>query len=252
MSLYDESTSAACCRTLVAQVEQLVGEGRPQDALEFIAHYCQRYPNHGAAFELLGLLEAQLGMPEAAIDSLEMASLIVPLEVLSSRVLSIQYIKVGKEELGIDLLHALGTASHVGESSMRLIAQDLVALNQPKLARDVVVTGLERNAGSAPLWHELCAIETRLGEPANQCLEHVRRAMELRPEVAEYRVTAATLLIMLDLVAEAFQVVSQINDFQLKSMCCECCVWRLICIFDCFDDHRRLKICYDRMRALRY
>ncbi|MEM9586813.1 MAG: hypothetical protein AAGA03_05995, partial [Planctomycetota bacterium] len=79
------------------------------------------------------------------------------------------------------------------------------------------------------------------------CLESVQRAIELAPSTAEFRVTAATLMIRLDQVQAAYEVVRQVVTPQSVELDCPCCLWRLICIFDSFQDRERMAVCYDRL-----
>ena len=221
-----------------------------EHAIQYVEECCIESPDNGAAWELLGLLHSKQGQSQNARDHLERASLLIPLESWSSRMLAIEYINTGSRELGIDLLTELGKADHVTSQLGRLIAQDLCRLACPRLACEVLLHRITADPNNSELWHELSAAQSAAGMPTEVCMETVEKAISIAPSVAEYRVTAATLMILLDEPRGAYELACSITLKGIRSLNCSCCVWRLICLFDCFDDHERVTICYEQMRKL--
>lgn len=232
---------------LEAIADDLVN-GRLRAAHAWLCRRCEEQPLLGTAWELKGLLESQLGWQQDAIRSLEAASMLAPITPLASRCLALEYYAVGKERLGIELLYSLGEFQS-DPQLIRLLNHDLLRRGACSMAVDLVSKTLVQQPHSPLLWHELSASLAKLGRPAEDCLGPARRAVELQPGVACYRVTLATLLIRLDRSEEAYATV-RMSRRMLCQLTCECCIWRLICVFDCFHDRHRLKVCYNHWRTL--
>lgn len=238
-------------REVYDQLAITLQEGDVERALRYLDVICQEQEDDGAAWELRGLLLAQTNRPAEAVCSFERASLLIPLEPWSSRIMAIQYIGVGKTKLGIDLLTELGKSSVLATPLIRMVSHDLLTIGHPERAAEVVSHAIKRCPDDATLWHELAAVQSVLGEDAAVCLETVSRAIELLPDAVEFRVTAATLLIRMDQILEAYQLVRQVVSNDSIDLDCDCCLWRLIHLFSCFDDHARMQICYRRLNRSR-
>ena len=249
------ATHAYCFRMyssdqLYDELGEILANQGIEPALQQLDIICRDYPWHGGAWELRGLLESQAGRHNLAVRYFEQATELVPLESWSSRVMAISYIKIGRTALGIDLLQLLASSPQAGPGLIRIIIHDLINVGRAEIADEVVWTGLSRFSDNASLWHELSAIRSLLGYTPRQCLQAAQRAVMLAPEVAEYRVTMASVLIRMNLAREAYDVVACITDSGQVGLDCPCCLWRLICIFDCFDNPDAVTLCYERLSAL--
>ncbi|MEM8669102.1 MAG: tetratricopeptide repeat protein [Planctomycetota bacterium] len=244
-----ESTERSTAE-LYEQVAALLSQKDWDAAFSYVRQLCDRHPDYGPAWELRGILEVQLEHPHVAIHCLERASLLTPLDPLSSRLLALQYIVVERRQLGIDLLVELANSCKSMPPLIRLISQDLVGHGCLGAATDVLNVGLERFPACAMLWHELSAVQSRQGISLETCLRSVSHAVALSPHVADFRISAAMLMIKLNLAEEAYHCVRLIPLDELRCVSCDCCVWRLIHIFDCFNDRDRLRRCYEQLRYL--
>ncbi|MEO1529499.1 MAG: hypothetical protein AAFX06_29095 [Planctomycetota bacterium] len=220
-----------------------------QRAYDYIEELCSQTGDHGPAWEMRGLLASEVGESEQAVRSLENASLLVALEPVSSRTLALEYIRLGRRGLGIDLLHSLGMEDHIESALLRLLAQDLCRLGKPTLAVDCLASRLSFEREDAALWHDLSAAQTASGLAKERCLDSARRAIALAPSVTEFRVTASLLLIHLDRPDEAYHLVTELPAAAIRQIDCPCCLWRLICLFDCYNDRARARLCYDLLSA---
>lgn len=244
------STNTPTPQQLYDELSFVLSQGNVNAALEQLDMICRLHPDHGGAWELRGLLQAQSGRPNLAVRYFERASELVSLEIWSSRVMAIQYVMLGRERTAVGLLYTVGIKTSLPAAMSRLISQDLLTLGYPELSVEVIRAGISRHGGDPGLWHELSAIQSQLGESPLECLKSVERAILLAPGTAEFRVTAATLMIRMDLSVEAYEMVRQVVSSDAVELDCACCLWRLICIFDCFDDRVRMAVCYDRLRSL--
>ncbi|MFG0267027.1 MAG: hypothetical protein ACF8AM_18035 [Rhodopirellula sp. JB055] len=237
--LYDQLTTVLC-------------EGNIHKALQHLQKICDDQENDGAAWELRGLLQAQAQQPADAVQSFERASLLIPLEPWSSRVMALQYIAIGRSQLGIDLLFELGTSSLLKTPLVRMVSHDLLTLGHPEKSAEILCQAIERSPEDAILWHELSATQSVLGEAPSECLTSAYRAIELMPEATEFRVTAATLLIRMDQVLEAYHLVRQVVTSESIELDCDCCLWRLIHLFNCFADRDRVRVCYRKLQSKQF
>lgn len=235
---------------LYAELETRLTEGNLDRSLRVLDRICSQHDHHAGAWEMRGILEAKSGRPNLSIRYFERASELASLETWSSRTMAIQYVAIDRRDLGTKLLHTLGMSGRLQIGMLRTVSRDLLTLSRPELSADIIWNALKSDQDNALLWHELSAIQSVLGASPDVCLESVERAIRLAPTAIEFRVTAATLMIRLDQINEAYEMVRQVVTPQRVDLDCPCCLWRLICIFESFDDHERLAVCYDRLSGI--
>ncbi|MEM9827813.1 MAG: hypothetical protein AAF958_14575 [Planctomycetota bacterium] len=235
---------------LYAELEATLYSGDIDSSLRLLQRVCGEFPDHVGAWELRGLLEAQRGRPRSAILYLNRAGEIGALETWSTRTLAMQYRAIDKTDVATDLLHSLGLHGDLGTGLMRRVLHDLIELRRPELAAQLAWHELQLDAKNAVIWHELAAAQSVIGLPPEDCLRSVQHAIEIAPEIVEYRVTASTFLIRMDAIREAYDVVCQVVSPSKLQLDCPCCLWRLICLFETFGDHDRMSLCYRKLRTL--
>ncbi|MCD0461159.1 tetratricopeptide repeat protein [Roseiconus lacunae] len=233
---------------LYAELSQSIEDGCVEDAIEGLDAICRLNPEDGGAFELRGLLAAQTQRPNLAVLYLERADQLTVLEPLSYRILAFSYIAVGREKQGVELLCRIAVNFADQPWFNRLVARDLLCRGYPDFASDALIQGIGAVPSESETWHELAAVQSVQGESPEKCLDSVSRAIDLAPACVKYRVTASNLLIRLDALDLAYQTVCQVVTADNCEIDCECCLWRLIFLFDCFDDHERMAACYRRLR----
>ncbi|MEM1228524.1 MAG: hypothetical protein AAGJ40_22760 [Planctomycetota bacterium] len=235
---------------LYAELERHLGDDDLDGSLLVLDQICRLHDDHAGAWEMRGLLEAKAGRPNLSVRYFERASELASLEIWSSRTLAIQYVAIDRKELAAEVLHVLGLSGRLETAMLRVVSHDLLTLERPELAADITWNAIKSDRENALLWHELSAIQSVLGESPETCLQSVQRAIELAPVTTEFRVTAATLMIRMDQVQAAYDVVRQVVTPRHVELDCPCCLWRLICIFESFDDHERMAVCYDRLTGI--
>ncbi|QEF98275.1 hypothetical protein Mal15_23250 [Stieleria maiorica] len=235
---------------LYAELSQVLTEGTADEALNQLDEICRSSPDDGGAFELRGLLAAQTGRPNLAVHYLEHADRLLPLEPLSYRILAHAYSGIGRDKQAVELLHRLAINHADLPWYNRLLARDLLCQGYPELATDALYQGVAFQPREDASWHDLSAAQSVQGDPPSTCLRSVARAIALAPETVEYRVTASNLLIRMDEPLAAYQTVCQVITADQCDLDCECCLWRLIYLFDCFDDHPRMSCCYRRLKSM--
>ncbi|MEM6364044.1 MAG: hypothetical protein AAF745_06450 [Planctomycetota bacterium] len=239
---------------LYADLEFHLSGGDLDGSLAVLDEICRQFESHGGAWELRGHLEARAGRPNLSVRYFERASELCELEAWSSRTLAIQYVAIGRDEVAAEILHVLGLSGRLESPLLRRVSQDLVTLDRLELAVDIVWHAIQINGGDAALWHELAAIQSLLGESPDVCLQAVERAIELAPSSTEFRVSAATMMIRMDDVQAAYELVRDVvgpDDGPASvDLDCPCGLWRLICIFESFNDFARMSVCYDRLSLL--
>ena len=235
---------------LYGRLEACMMQGDIDNALEVLDDLCRKHSDHAAPWEIRGLIEATAGRPNSAIHYLKRARQFAPLEVGSIRTMALQYVALNKIPVAIDILHTQGMKSHLETSSVRMLSTDLINLGAPGQSLQVLLKATQERPEDPLLWHELAAVQSRLGEPAAVCLNTVKMAIMLSPATTEFRVTAATILIRMDELQMAYDLVCQVVTPTHVGLDCVCCLWRLICLFDTFEDIPRMEICYQQLTLL--
>jgi len=221
-----------------------------QKVVDQLVEQTRSAPEQMAAWEFRGLFESLLGRHHQAIHSLETASILAPLHPLAARCLALEYYAIGRHSLGIDLLVGLAATTQQ-ESLVRLLSHDLLKRRAHQAAIDMLFEKLDRLGDSAVLWHELSAALSQVPQRLLDSLTAVGRAIQLEPETASYRLTAAALLIRLEQPEQAFEVVSQLSETSIRQLKCPCCLWRLVNLYYWFEDIPRARICHDHWVGLR-
>lgn len=232
---------------LYGRLENCIRQANIGGALAILDELCRKHSDDAAIWEIRGLLEATTGRPNSAIHYLKRASELAPLEAWSVRTLALQYVALNKIPLAIDILHAQGMKSNLETSSVRMLSADLITLGAPELSLDILENATRERPDDPLLWHELAAVQSRLDKPPAVCLNTVEKAIMLSPRTTEFRVTAATILIRMDELQMAYDLVSQVVTPTHIDLDCPCCLWRLICLFETFEDIPRMVGCYQQL-----
>ncbi len=232
---------------LYVQLEAFISQANIDGALSVLDDLCRKHSDQAAPWEIRGLLEATAGRPNSAIHYFKRASQFAPLEAWSVRTMALQYVALNKISVAIEILHTQGMSGQLETSLVRMLSTDLLNLGAPELSMDILNKAAQERPEDPLLWHELSAVQSRVGEPAEVCLNTVKMAIMLSPSTTEFRVTAATILIRMDELQMAYDLVCQVVTTTHIGLDCPCCLWRLICLFDSFEDIPRMEACYQQL-----
>lgn len=232
---------------LYGQLEACITQANIDGALSVLDDLCRKHSDQAAPWEIRGLLEATAGRPNSAIHYFKRASQFAALEVWSVRTMALQYVALNEISVAIEILHTQGMTGQLETSSVRMLSTDLINLGASELSLDILNKATQERPEDPLLWHELSAVQSKLGKPASVCLKTVKMAIMLSPSTTEFRVTAATILIRMDELQMAYDTVCQVVTPTHIGLDCPCCLWRLICLFETFADIPRMEICYEQL-----
>ncbi len=232
---------------LYVQLEACIKQADIDGALSVLDDLCRQHGDQVAPWEIRGLLEATAGRPNSAIHYFKRASQFAALEAWSVRTMALQYVALNKISVAVDILHTQGMTGQLETSMVRMLSTDLLNLGASELSLDILNKATQERPDDPLLWHELSAVQSSAGKPAEVCLNTVKMAIMLSPSTTEFRVTAATLLIRMDELQMAYDLVCQVVEPTHIGLDCPCCLWRLICLFDTFEDIARMEACYQQL-----
>ena len=175
---------------------------------------------------------------ELAQQALESAQMLVPLAVESQIDLAHCYIENGKQELAIGLLEPIKEQQELSTAALLKAAEMLDRVNDYpgawQLSRRAVVAAPE----DAKAWFHLSFYMGRLKAPFSQVEAAARRAINLAPDNAEFRISLAAALCHFQRYSDAMQLVGQLINSDLTKVCCSSCLQNLRNVFEtasCWD-----------------
>ncbi|MCG8650616.1 MAG: tetratricopeptide repeat protein [Pirellulales bacterium] len=226
-------------------------EGRLEEAYEQCKTLIDSNPDHGYAWELLGLVFRDRGQFVAAADALERASLLVPIRTEARIALATCYANLQRKRLACELLVALVDSGQLDIAQLLDVAAHLESMDQPRLAMEACRRASRIDFETAQIHFDMGFYAARSGCPPHVSEALTRRAIDLDPANVHYRIGLASLLVRLDRFEEAHHIVADISDSQIQDVTCMCCLERVGNLLQSFGDPQRAQRCRERLRQLR-
>ncbi|WP_166823682.1 tetratricopeptide repeat protein [Thalassoroseus pseudoceratinae] len=230
--------------------ENAFENGELEVALHSAKNYLKQSPECGYGWELLGLIQGTRGRFAIAVSALERASLFVPLRPLARVCLGYGYGKIGRTELSRDLLCDLIDNSQMTIDMLLQIASALDAIDQPGDAMRACRVATERDPLNAQSYYDMGHYAARCGYPIHLIEGLARKAISLDPENVCYRIGVAGMLIKQDRHDEAYGFVSELSLEQIQEITCECCLRKVVKLYETQHDYRRVVLCQQRLLDL--
>jgi pentatricopeptide repeat protein len=207
------------------------------------------FPEDGPLWQLHGMARRQVGDFAAALAALETASLLIPLDPAAECALADCYLKAGKTDLARQMYRHLATSGRCPTDGLLMLAARLGSVGDNAHALDVCREKWRRE----PVCHEalfgMAYYMRRLGRPIQAIIPVVRRAQELAPHLAAYRVLLASLLAEGGQMGEAYEML--LRDVPPDTVKCPCCLHRMLTIFRVAGDEARSKEVQAQIEQLR-
>ena len=200
-------------------------------------------PDDGRAWELTGLVQYAQEEFKDSVASLERAALYVPLRQTASVCIACGYAHLGREELGCELLDELIANQQMPVSLLLQVACFVDSLNHPRLSIRACRAAAQQDPDCSQVYYDLGHYSARCGYPPHVCEALARKAISLDPERIDYRLGLAAALVKRDRVNEAYNLVAELTDDQLRQITCRCCLVRVCSLFEQAGDSRRVGIC---------
>jgi len=218
-------------------------DGRLDEAIHLAQQALQESPDEGRLWELRGLIHRDRSETAAAVDALERASLLVPLQTFSRIALAEGYGKLGRRELARDLyLECLKPPEPEVESLLH-IGAGLEACGFPGLAMKACRLAQRSDPQHPQPYYDMGYYAARCGYPMHVVESLARRAISFDPENVHYRVGLASLLLRQDRLDDALNVIGAMTDRQIHAIRCRCCLERITELFEQTGDRSRAEQC---------
>jgi len=216
--------------------------GNLPQAMDLIQECLAIDSDDARTLELNGLIQYSAGRYQDSVDSLESASMAVPLRLAAQVCLAHGYGKLGKLQLSSDLLTELLDTADIPVPLLLQVGTGLDQADRPDLAIRACRQAADKKPNYAQTWYDMGYYIGRCGGPDDEVEQLARKAVELAPDCIRYRVGLAGLLIRNDRSKEAHEFISDFSNDDIRSITCTCCLRRVISVYEQAHDYRRVVV----------
>ncbi|WP_404306445.1 tetratricopeptide repeat protein [Neorhodopirellula lusitana] len=224
--------------------------GRFHTAIQFSQYAVSQNDEDADAWLVLGMSLIEISEWPDAIDALENASLLQPLDNLPRISLAIAYGAIGHRKLSRDLLMAVATSGTANADELLKIAAGLEAIDQPRLAMEACRQAGKQTPDASEIHYKMGYYAQKCGHPNSVSEALIRHAINLDPQNIHYRIGFASMLIRLGRQNEAITLVDHFIPAKLDEVTCACCLKRIANLFFDSDDIERARMCAERIAKL--
>lgn len=219
-------------------------------ALCLIRSHLRQHKDDGRGWELLGLIQHTRGRAKASVSALERATVLVPLYPAARVSLALGYGSIGKRTLSKELL-----ADLIGDNALTVplllqVAGGLDAIDQPGFAARACREASRRDPEQSRPYYDLGYYAARCGQPSHITENLARKAISLDPDNVCYRIGLASHLMRENRIEEGYDVIRHLTNHQIVQIDCQCCVERIVALFESARDYRRVVLCRQHLLAL--
>lgn len=207
----------------------------------------QNFPECGRSWELRGLVQRSLGEVALACDSLEHASLIVPLSISGQLTLADCFSRLGKNSLALLIAQHLLARGNLDASLLLVLAHIFNRCNQPGTSVEVCRLACRKDPSADQAYFDLGHFLGRAGRPVADVIAAARQAIRLAPTKLTYRVGLASLLWVEKESREAYEQIAKLTGAQIASLSCACCLKKLVNIYWHAEAFAQSQACVDRL-----
>ena len=208
-------------------------------------------PDHGRAWEYLGLAAWRRGDLKKTLTCLETASLLVPLRPEAMCGLAECYAAQRRLELAHLLYHRAVRDQRSSVGILLMAAAGADAIDAPSLSLVACRRALQLEPEAAQAYYDMGYYLGRLGRPHSMIEAAARRAIHLAPDHVQYRLGLASFLHTHGRSDEAYEVVRRISARQIRDIGCVCCLERMAGLFESIGDGLRSEWCRHRADDLK-
>lgn len=204
----------------------------------------------GRGWELLGLVYhawRQWGQARAALEE---ASVRVPLSSVAECALADCYLAEGPTEWARSLYHQVLRRDSATLPALLGTAAGLDVLDEPDLAVIACRRAIEFDPEAAQPYFDLSYYLGRCGAPVSRIEASARHAIQLAPDNITYRIGLAGFLHTQGRSADGALLIGGLTHEHVQGMQCQCCLARLIGVFEAVSDDERACWCRQRQEVL--
>jgi tetratricopeptide (TPR) repeat protein len=240
-----KAVTAADC--LFRSARDKLDEGDFNGALELAREGLLREEYHPGLLQVYGLAAYRLGEPLDALEGLEGASLVAPLDPLARLTLADLYARLGKRKSARAALVFLAEPGRCPTPLLPDLARLLGKVGMYRTALKVCQRLIAARSWYHPAHYGTAYYMAKLKMPAAKVERHLRAAHELAPTAIPYRVALAGALAKAGRYEEACELVRGVPS---EAVCCPACLRRLGGAAEVAGDVELAMRLRDRLRAV--
>ncbi len=204
-------------------------------------------PAAGRRWEILGILQSRSRQHDAAVRSLETASLLCPLSSHGQLVLADEYVRAGHVESARAIYQYLATLIPLEIELLEPLAAGLGRVGERELALTICREAADRMPGEAAPLLGIVYYLRRLRRPAATVLPYLTRAFELDPSDTECRISLAWILHSCGRSDDGARLLDEIS---LSEVDCVRSLTLMRCVYEAVQDDHCATVCKYRLEAL--
>lgn len=225
-------------------------QGLPNDAIGALSVYLAENPDCGRGWELTGIIYHSWRRWHEACVVLEEASILVPLIAEAESALADCYLVVGRTTWAEQLYRNVVRRRNVSAACLRSAAAGLDTLSESQLAVAACRRAIQMSPLEAQSHYDLSHYLSRSGASVCQVEAAARRAISLAPAHVPYRVGLAGFLHCQQRSEDAAALLGALTIEHVQSICCRCCLLRLLGLFEAVGQAERAAWCTEQLQAL--
>lgn len=226
-----------------SKLYQLFTLGRFEEALDGVQCALVNNQNDGRLWELRGFIHSQRHQWHLARHALETATTLVPLSAAGRVYLAECYRQTGLTDLARELACEMLGDAHIGSSLFLAVAALLDRVGCTRQAVEICQNAIEADPQWAQAWYDLAFYLAKC-QPDSGLIEHAsRQAVRLDPTKLTFRLVYACRLASQERIEEAYELVCELDQPAINSVCCAGCLRKLQAIYEFIGDEMRAAMC---------
>ncbi|MEE2641050.1 MAG: hypothetical protein VX768_10530 [Planctomycetota bacterium] len=233
--------------TLRKRLKQLIECGCIDDAVDELTAALKLDPDNGNLHQLLGMTYHLKNDNREAMNSLETASLLKPLEVDSQLTLAECYAEENFKLSAVCIFTFLMKQENLPGEFYPAIARGLGRLGHPRQAMKACESAVRLQPECDRALFGLAHYRAVCGHPLSSVVGLLRKAISLASDSLEYRIVAARLCLISKKREEAASFLSPITRQQILNNSCSACITKLCRLASFLKLHSIETLCQQRL-----
>lgn len=206
--------------------------------------------NRSGEWQAAGLALTDIGLGVQGRHFLETAQTLHPLSAEAELVLGECCLQAGEADLAKLMIRNAGSRNGASCAIRLRSAEFLGDLDSPQCAWIICRRAVHEFPDEAQAWFLLSYFMGQIGCPFSRIEIAAQHAISLAPDVVSYRVSFASTLLKAGRPQQAWRLIRSFEESQLRQISCQCCIERLMSIFDGVQDVRRVLLCRKQLARL--
>lgn len=203
--------------------------------------------NDGHTLRRVGLALHTAGDLPRCQTLLEMAQLLVPLNVSAELALAECYVATKDADLAVGLLENVARSESADTPTLLRAASLFKELGSFRNAWLACREAVRKSPDDAQAWFDLSVSMGRVGFPFSKIELVAQKAIDLEPDNVVFRVSLAAALSRLGREPHAYALVQRFGEKELRQICCSSCLECLRSLYKLVGDWRGVCLCNEQL-----